>query len=80
MNINPEILASLSEVPWLGAEPFYRGAICRDVELYLMELTYAQAVGALPMFYRNLFTVYRAGHFPCGWGEGCFPEGFLLYY
>jgi hypothetical protein len=64
----------------LELKPFYTNIVCRDIQLYLMEMTYAQNRCKVPIFFRNLFQIYGVGHFPCGWGGGDFPVGFLYYY
>lgn len=64
----------------IGLNPFYADAIFLDIRLYVIEITYAQDGCKIPIFFRNLFTTYQAGHFPCGWGGGTFPSGYLLYY
>lgn len=33
-----------------------------------------------PWFFSDLLKVYEAGHFPCGWGGGEWPDGYLLVY
>lgn len=75
--VAPVVAKSIESI---GLSPFYSNAICRDVQLYLMELTYAQQGCQVPIFFRNLFAIYRVGHFPCGWSGGAFPIGVLLYY
>ncbi|QDT30342.1 hypothetical protein Enr10x_57080 [Gimesia panareensis] len=75
--VTPAITETIGAI---GLNPFYANAVCRDIQLYVMEMTYAQYGCVVPIFFRNLFTVYNLGHFPCGWGGGSFPDGFLLYY
>jgi hypothetical protein len=43
-----------------------------------MECEYADIVPA--KFYGNLAQVYLAGHFPCGWSGGLYPDGQLEIY
>jgi hypothetical protein len=83
--IRPEVQQRIG--PWLqeavgraGIDVFYISVINADIDLYVMEMTYAQHGCVIPMFFRNLFNIYSAGHFPCGWGGGTFPDGYLLYY
>lgn len=75
------VVPTLTEtVETIGLNPFYVNAISRDIQLYVMELTYAQDRCQVPIFFRNLFDIYSVGHFPCGWGGDDFPNGFVLYY
>jgi len=49
-----------------------------DIMCALMENAYIDS-GHSSFFFLELFRVYEAGHFPCGW-EGQWPEGRLLVY
>ena len=33
-----------------------------------------------PRFFSNLLNIYEGGRFPCGWGGGEWPDGYLLVY
>lgn len=56
----------LSAVKW-----DIHSAIMEDVYAYLDHPSY---------FFRQLLYVYEAGHFPCGWTGGEYPNGTLLIY
>jgi hypothetical protein len=58
--------------------PYFRTMII-DLKMATMEASYALAGCTIPNFFRTLAKVYLAGHFPCGWEGGEFPEGFLVY-
>ncbi len=49
-----------------------------DVLAALMEDAYADLDP--PRFFTHLLTIYLAGHIPCGWEGGSFPEGTLIVY
>lgn len=59
--------------------PYFGQTTARDVSLAWMEASYLEAKCRVEPFFLELFQVYEAGHFPCGW-EGAFPHGKLLYY
>lgn len=44
-----------------------------DILAACMESAYDQ-----PRFFTELLKVYRAGHFPCGWASGEYPNGNLV--
>lgn len=59
-------------------ERFVR-AVCWDILSALMEDAYR--VCRPPVnFFRQLLTVYEAGHLPCGWDNGIWPSGELLIF
>lgn len=51
-----------------------------DLLCVLIEQSYIPPDGRLLQFYRNLYLVYQLGHFPCGWAEGDYPFGHMLYF
>lgn len=79
--VSQRVAPAIAEViEAIGLNPFYSSVICQDIQFYVMEIMYAQYGCVISIFFRNLFTIYSMGHFPCGWGGGSFPNGFLLYY
>ena len=50
-----------------------------DVLAAIMEHEYRH-VSERPTFFLHLLSLYRAGHLPCGWTDGEFPNGRLLVY
>jgi hypothetical protein len=63
-----------------GMSPFLLHVAESDITRAVVETSWAAARCKVPSFFRNLFTVYEAGHFPCGWDGGEYPNGFLVYY
>lgn len=50
-----------------------------DITHAIMEETYSDC--HLPVtFYSELLRVYEAGHMPCGWAHGDWPNGTLIVY
>lgn len=50
----------------------------RDIRQALLENTFIPT-GHRSYFFLELFEIYEAGHFPCGW-RGAWPTGELLYF
>jgi hypothetical protein len=50
-----------------------------DVLSAILEHEYRH-VAERPTFFLHLLALYRAGHFPCGWIDGEFPNGTLLVF
>ena len=55
------------------------GHVQWDVLAAIMEHEYRHHSGR-PAFFLHLLSLYRAGHFPCGWEGGPFPHGTLLVF
>jgi hypothetical protein len=51
--------------------------IAWDVLAAIMEHEYRDIDGR-PTFFQHLLSLYAAGHFPCGWRAGDYPDGELL--
>jgi hypothetical protein len=63
--------------------PFFNripGIVKGDNLFAIVEASWAAFGCKVPSFWRDLFTLYEAGHLPCGWDGGQYPNGFLVYY
>ena len=78
-----EVLQPLAEKFWQpymqqhGLHADFLHCVQWDVLGLCMEHAYREQRG-LPQFFHALLKVYAAGHFPCGWEGGKYPEGQLL--
>jgi hypothetical protein len=51
-----------------------------DILHYVMEMIYYERGRCTPpIFFKNIFEIYKNGHLPCGW-EGMWPNGKLKIY
>jgi hypothetical protein len=73
--ITPLVEQRLSD---LGARATVRASVTWDILAALMEDSYIDT-GHSSFFFLELFEVYEAGRFPCGW-RGAWPKGALLVY
>jgi hypothetical protein len=83
--VKAQITTPLAERVWRpygerhGLPATFPDLIASDVQLAAMEHAYRRLAGR-PEFLLPLLRVYRAGHFPCGWYGGEWPEGFLAVF
>lgn len=62
-----------------GLPEGFVGCVQWDVLGAIMEHEYRRHMHR-PVFFSHLLSIYQAGHFPCGWENGEFPEGTLLVF
>jgi hypothetical protein len=77
----PERIKTIFHAP--GMNPFFTnfpGIVKGDTQMAIVEMSWAAAGYKVPSYRRDLFAIYEAGHLPCGWDGGKFPDGFLVYY
>ncbi|QDU21848.1 hypothetical protein [Urbifossiella limnaea] len=83
--IKARVLTRLDETVWRpfgerhGLTPVFADLVASDVRLAALEYETRRIAGR-PEFFRLLLQVYRAGHFPCGWCAGTWPDGTLVIY
>jgi hypothetical protein len=64
---------------WHGLTPVFSDLVASDIRFAAAEHETRRVAGR-PEFFLPLLQVYRAGHFPCGWCGGDWPDGFLVVF
>jgi hypothetical protein len=59
-----------------GLSPMLEQSVQWNVLGAIMEHEYRDVPGR-PIFFTHMLSLFRAGHFPCGWTDAEFPEGKL---
>ncbi len=76
--IMPAVTAALTRIDANAVSD----AVLVDFARIATHAAYAKKLGRLPDFFAKLFSVYQAGHLPCGWSENVnnWPRGRLIVY
>ena len=83
--IKARVITPLDERVWRpfgerhGLTPVFSDLVASDVRYAIAEHETRRVAGR-PAFFLPLLRVYRAGHFPCGWCGGEWPDGFLVVF
>jgi hypothetical protein len=76
VNIDPKLRSIMVQQ---GLTDLFIGDIRWNVLGTIMEYSFLDCKPPV-RFFRDLLTVYEAGHLPCGWAGGEWPTGWLLVY
>ena len=75
-----DVREALSPLLDHGFNELHLDVVMSQVQLTIMESSYAFMGCRVPHFFRTFLSVYSAGHLPCGWAGGEFPQGRLIAY